>query len=244
MLLMTPSAAAVAIGAGCGGNVPSNTDAALLTILGLITPKVEAAIGVASLTLAQKTDRFRVDSEGLYHRFYEGHYSGSPPEFHAGTYDYDEGRARRNKELTLRLSNGFVVENTVVITDPKGVVVDSVSYPGIDIYIDQELGVITLDQWRQGTYYVTYMAGFEPASVPFPTPVDFDQETLVLQNVPDWMRLIVVNYLVQWYRTTQVSIKHPVGIRFDAVSSALDRAVVTAVHGKYYRPRMGVVFPT
>lgn len=222
MLLMSPSDAAQAIGSKCGGCADADY-ASLTSILNLLTPKVEAACNVYSLTRGEYTEAFEAACMPR---------GGHP-------------RSELTAKLSLRLSNGFVLKDEdepVVITDPEGTVVDSTSYPDTRIEIDYGRGMIHLDEWIRGVYTVTYQSGFEPTELPDPAPVDFDPDTRVLQDIPLWMKSIVVMYLDQWYRAVYLSTRASKEMSFIQVSEALRRMVHSAVYGTYQRPRMGCVW--
>lgn len=94
MLLVSPTDVATGIGAKCGGSAPSADDAAMLSVLRYITPRVEAALEVATLTRGSYVDHFAL--------------APMP--------------RSDNPESIFLLSNGFIVPGTMVVTDPEGLV--------------------------------------------------------------------------------------------------------------------------
>lgn len=216
MLLMTANEAASAIGAKCGGSAPTNDDPQLLLILGALTGRLEEALNVSSLTRGLYLDNFRLVD--------------MPP--------YSGARSLPDREVSLRLSNGFVQSGSIVVTDPNGDVVDLGDYRGVDA----SKGIVRLTSWIRGTYQIEYVSGFEPEAIPTPEPEGYDPETRVLQNIPAWMKGIVVHFLVMWYRTTQLQPRANKDISFGATMESLRRDTYAWVYGKYQRPRANCVF--
>jgi hypothetical protein len=132
--LIDPTAAAASIGAKCTGSVGPD-DSALLNILNYLLPRVEDAMGVASLTFGETVDTFDLPVLA----------SGVQP-----------------RDARLRLSNGYV-ENSedfpVTITGPDGLPVSTWS---IDLRLGV---VILAAGWKAGSYTVTYSAGFSTPEV-------------------------------------------------------------------------------
>lgn len=216
MLLMTATEAALAIGAKCGGASPTTDDPQLLLLLGALTGRLEEALNVSSLTRGLFLDHFKLVD--------------MPP--------YSGSWSAADREVSLRLSNGFVQKETIVVTDPNGDEVDLGEYKGVDA----SKGIITLKSWIRGTYQVEYVSGFEPEALPVSPPVGYDPETRVLQNIPAWMKGIVVHFLVLWFRTTQIQPKGNKDISFGATMDSLRRDTYAWVYGKYQRPRANCVF--
>jgi hypothetical protein len=216
MLIMSPSDAAIAIGGKCGGSAPSDEDAHLIAILNLTTTRVEAALNVDSLVLGEHTDRFSLPT-------YEAN--------HFPTLD------PKDPKLTLRLCNAFLIPDTIVLKDADGVVVDTTGV----IDIDFKYGLIHLTDWTKGVYTVEYLSGFEPIT-PDPEPVGYDPCRRVLANTPDWMKAIVVDMLVQWYRTELLAPRAVKDIRYGQLAEALSRMLFTRIYSRYMRPRAGVIW--
>lgn len=132
--LMNPTDLAVAIGAQCGGSPVSPDNVALRTILGMLLPRVEDLMEVASLTYGETTDTF---------------------DYYDASTDLTVMSCNR-----LRLSNGYVEnsdEHPITILDPDGVAVT-------DFFVNERDGVITLNGWKKGKYTVTYYAGLKTAA--------------------------------------------------------------------------------
>lgn len=218
MLLISPPDAAAAIGAKCGSSAPSADDAALTSILGFITVRVEDALGVYSLTLEESYDRFRVKA--------------MPPQ-------NSRRKADPDPRITFRLSSGFVVIGSVEVVAPNGKLLD---LEGADI--DYEMGLVHLSSWSRGTYNVTYQAGFEPEAEPIPPPVGYDEDNRVLMLVPDWIKAIAIGALVTWYRTMYLAPKGGTvkDLAHRSISDAIHREISTRIYGRYLRPRMDVEF--
>lgn len=219
MLLLSASEAAIAIGAKCSGSAPDQDDPALVFILRMLTPRVEAACDVISLTRGMSSDELRV------------------PKAMTGAFD---------ERLVFRLSNAFLFidddENPLVITDPDGETLDMTEDEDLDIKIDREKGLVSINKWIRGAYTIDYTSGFEAPDIPDTPPPGYDHEDSVLIGIPDWMKSIVIAYLTQWYRAVAVSPRGNKDISYSAVSEALNRAVHVAVHGKYQRLRANCIW--
>lgn len=129
--LISPTRAALAINAKCGGSV-SAEDTALLEVLDMLLPRVEAAMNVASLTYGETTDTF--------------------------TLEHQVPRADARKAVKLYLSNGYLTiseDAPLVITDPNGVELETDEYS-----VNLRYGYITIPTWLEGDYTVSYYAGF------------------------------------------------------------------------------------
>lgn len=224
MLLMNASAAAQAIGGKCGGSSPDSDDPQLIDILKMLTPKVEAALNVDSLTLTEHTDRFHLTDM---------------PEFNGA-------RGASDRTITLRLNNGFLSideESPVTITAPDGTVLDMDEDDSLDIDVDPLKGTITLNKWIRGVYTVEYTAGFAVPTLPDPIPSEaYDADARVLIGIPDWMRTIVVGYLVNWYRVMYINPRANKDLSYAQVADALMRSLHSAVYNKYQRPRLGCIW--
>jgi hypothetical protein len=219
MLLVSVEKAANAIGAKCGASVPTSDEVALRGIINLLTPKVEAALNVHSIVHDYHTDRFILP--------YKPYPSRNP-------------RAEPPK-VSLRLTSGFVIPDSVQVIDPNGDTVDLTSST-VQGEIEHELGVVHLSDWGYGKYLVHYDAGFAPESEPA-TPGDgYDANERVLEDVPDWIIGIVITYLVQWYRNTVLAPKRNKEVPWALVEQGLIRDLNTRIYGRYMRPRDGVIW--
>ena len=213
MLLISPTEAAMAIGAKCGGSAPSSEEPALLAILQYITARVEDSLNVFSLTLSESTERF---------------YASFMPKYSAGV----------DQSMSIRLSNGFVVPDTVVMIDPLGEVVDMTTAD-----IDNHLGVVNLSCWTHGAYTITYQSGFTPGDLIFPDDPDpVHTENRILVGIPEWMKAIAVSCLVVWYRTSFLSPRASKELSYGAVNQAIHQEISARIYGRYQRPRIGHLF--
>ena len=210
MLLISPTDAALAIGAKCGGSAPSADEPALLSILNYITARVEAAMGVRSLTFESCLDRVRLQ--------------GMPTAF----------STILPQRCYILLTNGFVVPDCLVLTDPNGTVVDNAT-----LDVDNEMGVITLLDWIAGAYQIEYQSGFEPSPEPAPLPAGYDPDLRVLQDTPTWMRAIPIAMLIQWYRVTllQPRVNKDLARSYADMQSAINRDIHRCIYTRYQRPR-------
>lgn len=213
MLVMSPSEVTTALGANCGGGAVEDLDQTMVRILRLITPRLEGALNVESLTRQPFTDFF---------------YLSAMP------------RGCDPAQSELRLSNGFLVPGTISIIDPNGATV--LSGTDADDVCDMQKGVVNLSSWQRGNYRVAYQSGFVPGDDPDPKPDWFVEEDKVLQDVPDWMKGIVVHLVSIWYRSVPAQIKAPKDISYAAVDQSLRRELYARVYEKYMRPRVGVIF--
>lgn len=218
MLLMSASEAALAIGGKCGGTTPDQDDPGLVSILKLITPKVEKACGVDTLTRGVFIDKFRVA-------------------------DQSSGYVEKK---VFRLTNGFLLvdddENPLTITDPDEEVLSTVEDEDLEIDMNTRQGTVSINKWTRGDYLVEYTAGFEAPELPDPIPPGYDPDARVLIGIPDWMKNIVVMYLTQWYRAAFVNPRGVKEISYAAVSQAVDKMVHSAVYDHYQRRRMGCIW--
>ena len=216
MLLISPSEAATAISANCGGVSISDTDTGLISILELITPRVEGALNVESLTRGFGIDRFTLPA-------YEA------PRFPAINPP--------TPKLSLRLTNGFVLSDSVVIKDSDGVAVDT----GWLDKVNSDHGVVMLKDWLQGDYTVEYVYGFDPIT-PSPLPSGYNADRRVLNGIPSWMKGIVVDMLSQWYRTESFVPRVPKDVSYGQLSTALMNILKSRIYSRYMRPRQNVLF--
>lgn len=140
----------------------------------------------------------------------------------------------------LRLSNGFVVPDSITITAPDGTIVTAPE--PIDANLDT--GIVKLDSWSRGLYSVAYTSGFLPTDPPDPIPVDgsYDPENRVLQNVPEFLKGITIGLMIMWYRTTMLQPKVSKEISYGQVDAALRRELYARIYEKYDRPRVAVTF--
>lgn len=221
MLLMSPDEANAAIGVTCGGQAPGADDPQLIAALRYMTPRIEGAFNVHSLTRGKWIDTF--------------YCSGMPC------------RGERNEQALL-LSNGFVVDGSISITAPDGTTMTGAELLALeDPYtgnVDLPHGVVTLRQWSRGVYAVTYDSGFEAPTPPDPVPPNYRPEDQVLLNVPDFIKGIVSALLVRWFRTVYVNPKFANrNISFAQVDALLSKEIYARVYEKYMRPRVAVSFP-
>ncbi len=211
MLIMDVATLTAAVNAKCGGNVPDTNDEQLTTILNLILPRIEDAMNVQSLVRGNFTDHFLLPR-----------------------------RASRNnpdERLQLRLTNGFLVENTISVLGESGTPITSDMF-----YSDDDMGIVFLKDWNRGYFTVSYSSGFEPSALPDNPPENYDPNTRVLQNVPDWIQGIAVDFVVQWLRVQRLSPKVPQNVAYSALENAIRRDVYARVYERYMRPRMGVIW--
>lgn len=219
MLLISPQEAALAIGAKCGGSLASE-DSELQEILNLLTVAVEEALNVDTLTAGQFTERFEVGDMPPYNSYFR---AASP-------------------KITFRLRNAFLACGTVEVEDPDGCVITEGYEPVTKVFVDEYYGTVSFRNWVRGTYLVTYQAGFEPEPEPDPKPEGYDPDKRVLRCIPDFVKPIVLNYLIQWYRTTRLQPRVTKDVSYASVHYAVRAAVYAAVYGKYQRPRTDCVW--
>jgi hypothetical protein len=180
-----------------------------------MTPRVEAALGTYTLTLEEHTDKFFATPMPTVT------YPDQPP-----------------PTLRVLLTNGFVIPDTIEVTDPNGDIVDLEAAADID----HLRGCLNLTTWIRGSYSVFYEAGFEPEAEPAILPSGYVSDQRVLQEIPEWMKAIVIGYLTTWYRVAYMSPKAPKDLSFGALSDALSRELYSRVYSNYQRPRLGMVF--
>lgn len=214
MLVISPSEVAAAIGASCGDSDVADLDKSVVRILRLITPRLEGALNVASLTRGAFSDYFYLSCMGT------------------GTCEPSLSQ--------LRLSNGFIVPGSISVYDPDNEVV--LTSTDADSATDLDHGIVNLSSWRRGMYRVGYTSGFEPDAAPTTPPDWFEDGDRVLKDIPDWMKGIAVNLMILWYRTALLAPKHTKEISYVAVDAALRRELYARVYERYMRPRVGVVF--
>lgn len=209
MLLISPDEVSQATGVTCGGGAGGSAEAALITILGKILPRLEDAMNVATLLRGNFTDYFSLSG-------------------------------RNAEPIVLRLSNGYVVEGSVMLHDSEGGTIDA---SAID-FIDYEYGTVNLARQMRGRVAVSYSSGFE--AKPVPEPAEGQEppplNAWVLQNVPEWMKALASLYLVEWYRTARVAPQIPKGVSLSAMEASLRRHVHVRTYERYMRPRVNVVW--
>ncbi len=128
------------------------------------------------------------------------------------------------QSLQLRLTNGFVMDGTVVITDPNGAEVTDPL-----VLYDYEMGIVTLPSTIAGRYTVTYESGF---------PSDEDG---VMLGVPAWLSGLTILSLTMWCRSSLLSPKGMVkGVSLAELEHSLRRDISKRIYGRYMRPRAWV----
>lgn len=219
MLLVSPSEAAIAIGARCGGSAPSDSDPQLLSVLRMITPRVEEALGVKSLTRGTHSEVF---------------YLNAMPSLSSSL------TAPRRVSM-LRTDNGFLMEDDspayeLSVLDPDGVAVD-ISDKTL-IRTDLEYGIVRLFSWVRGEYTITYQSGFSPESL----PIDSDPENALLLGIPDWLKAIAIGYLIVWFRIMNKMPAAPDKISYKSMMEALRGEIYSRIYSRYQRPRYDCIF--
>lgn len=218
MLLISPQKAAQAIGMNCGGSSPETDDPKMLQVLNYMTPRIEGALNVESLVRGDYVDHFYL----------------APMPRYTG-----DRRVQR-----LRLSNGFLVKDTALVTGPDGATYETDSLPNVDL----EKGIIDLYSWQRGVYSIAYTSGFEPTpalEIPDPLPDPYTPQDLdlrILQNIPTWMEAIAINVMLVWFRAGSAKPNFPKDISFGQVSLLLQREILARIYEKYMRPRVDVMF--
>ncbi len=136
-------------------------------------------------------------------------------------------------KASIRLRNAFLdAEVPLVVTDPNGYAVTLETY----VRTNNEKGMLFLSSWCRGDYLVNYSGGFHPAEEP-------DGQDAVLQGIPEWMKLIVVDCLVLWYRVARIALKPGAeNFSYEQVMREIRREIAGAVYMRYDRPRLDVVF--
>lgn len=135
-LILSPADAAMAIGAKCGAGSPDADDPQLVSILSGVTPRVEGAMNVNSLTRGTHIDRFYLKAMPL-----QG--------------DYGPVRT------SVRLSNGYLTDTPLTLRDEDGVVVTDEDALPVANSLDRELGTFDFKEWDRGYYSLEYESGFE-----------------------------------------------------------------------------------
>lgn len=210
MLLLDPSTLSTLVSASCGGR-DSGESRDMVSVLRRVTPRVEEALNVATLTRGVYTDSFFLPGSGS-----------------------------RDDRAGLRLSNGFVVPDSVTVIDPNGNPVSSDVMSEDEI--DYRYGVIHISQWMRGRYKVRYTSGFEPADLPASPPDWMTPDDRVLKDVPDWIEALVANFAVLWFRTARISPKVNEKISYGQVDAAIRKEITARLYPRYQRPRVGLYF--
>lgn len=214
MLLISTTEAAAAIGAKCGGAQVSENEPELAQVLLYITPRVEAAMNVNSLTRSYYRDRFVLPQMPAY-----------------------KPANKLPVETKLRLSNGYVVPNSLTLYAPDG---STVSDKYIDI--DFNYGIVNVSDWLPGIYFAEYVSGFEAPDIPASPPEGYDSDLRVLTDVPDWIKALVVHLVVVWYRVARLNPRVPKDVSFTAIMNSLRHELMSRIYSAYQRPRGGCVF--
>lgn len=211
MLLVNPTTVAELIRATCGGRTPAGDDKDLYAVLRYLTPRVESALNVDSLSRGVFTDTFFLPSQGS---------SGRP--------------------LGLRLSNGFIVPDSIQVLDASG---NEVSADSRDLLGDDlENGVVSVASWARGRCIVKYESGFEIADLPTPAPEWMTPDDRILVGVPDWMVSVITHFLVLLYRTARAAPTVNEKISYGQVDLAIRRELHARIYERYMRPRVGLIF--
>lgn len=187
----------------------------LAMVLDMILPRVEDVMNVASLARGKFVDTFVL------------------PRFDP-----------QQSPLQLRLSNGYVVKDTIKVFNPAG----EDTFADLETYLDLELGTVGLLSWTGGAIRLEYESGFAPIpetmddpnnpGTQIPKPVN----ELVLGGVPDWIKAIATGFVVEWYRTFQIQPKFKPEVSYAQVEAALRRHIYARVYSRYMRPRAAVVW--
>lgn len=214
MLLMSLTEAARAIGAKCGGAQVSEDDQELAQVLAYITPRVEAALNVSSLTRGYYRDRFVLPAMPTIKSS-----NGLPA------------------EAKLRLSNGFLQPESLTLYGPDG---EAINEKYLDI--DFNYGVVNVSNWEYGVQFAEYISGFEVPEPPASPPDGYDPNMRVLVGVPDAIKGIVAHLVVLWYRIGRMNPKAPKDVSYTSIMNNLGHELRTRIYGYYQRPRANHYF--
>ncbi len=132
-----------------------------------------------------------------------------------------------HKTETFRLHAGFVKADSVVVTDPLGEAVNSDR-----LTIDAELGTVMIDDPIYGRYVIEYNAGFDVE----------DNDASLYAGTPSWLRRLVEQYAIQWFRTMVKVVTAPEGVSFSQMMAPLYKMISSSIYSRYQRPRVRVVF--
>ena len=216
-LIISPSDAALLIGAKCGGAAPDTDDPQLLALLAGMTERLAAAMNVNTLVRGTFMDRFYLD------RMPEQYPSRGP------------------RKVSVRLSNAYLVGESFTLYDEDGEEVTDTDVVPNAARTDAKYGVIDFTTWDRGYYTLEYDAGFE---LPDPTPVGkpLAAPLPVLIDTPEWMRHVVTMFLVSWYRAIVLQPKTPKDMNHTALMTSLQRELQSRIYEAYQRPRAGLVW--
>ena len=184
----------------------------LILVLKYVTPRIEDAMNVASLVRGDFIDSFYLPAMN----------------------------SRCDRQIArLRLSNGYLLGGApLTITDSDGEAID----PTFIELVDEENGVIELNQWTKGRWSVAYTSGFEVPALPDPLPDGYDPDARVLLAVPEWIHALCAALVIQWYRASVVSPKLPKNVSLTALDQMLRKEIYMRVYGRYLRPRVNCFF--
>ena len=212
-LILSPTDAALLIGAKCGTSAPDSDDEALVGILTGLTSRLAAAMNVDSLEEGTHLDRFYLDTPGPM-------------------------PVRGPRIVQVRLSNGYVDPTSFVLRDEDGEIVTDTDVVPTEEQTDSIYGVVDFSCWQRGYYSLQYTSGF---ALPPDAPPE-DAEVQVLVGTPEWMKHVVVSFLVIWYRTVRLAPRMPKGAAMDNLMEPLYRELQSRVYESYQRPRTGLVW--
>lgn len=147
----------------------------------------------------------------------------------AGYLDVFELHARFvQKNEQFRLTAGFVVPDSVEITDPSGRPLNSDEYG-----LRADVGVVTVFSPLHGRYKVQYNAGF----------VSNDEQHPILQDTPEWMHALADQAGLLWLRHSTMNPTASENVSFGDVMNMVYRELSGSARGHYERPRSPAHWP-
>lgn len=198
-------------------SVPDGTgDEQLLEMLRLITSHAENALGVRSLTRGSFTDTF------------------------------DMPRTEDGLRRQFRLTNGFIVPGSVVVS---GAYKDDATPITAPEFVDEEHGIVKVAPYYYGDdterLTITYQSGFAvPADTGPGDDVNADVNYRVLTGIPDNIAGAVVDMLINWRRNNLATPSAPKEYGFlPNINLAVIRDLKGYLYGRYLRPRDYLHFP-
>ena len=215
MNLIDPSELSNAIGIQGPQSAGSLQVPLILAILANLRPAIEGSMNVESLDYQTNVDTFLVDKS-----------SQSP------LNRLSNARFYRNAPLEnmqkLRLTNALLdLTMPITVASPSGIV-DPTLY-----VVDARLGMITLQESVAGRYTVTYASGLKTLDT-----VAGDGVMALYQDVPGWLKSVVVSQFMLWARTHLLQMRVPENVSLSAITETLHNAIGSKLYSNFMRPRV------
>lgn len=230
--LIDPKSAAAFIGQTCSTSDIA-ADGQINGFLRVIGSRVASIMNVKTLDRVMTTDYFRLPCVPSYKVPFD---TGSG-------HGFLQTPVRTQK---LRLSNGFVDLDSLVLTDSlgaPGIANPDATYP----FLDERMGILELtNPWTDGLFSVTYLSGLPVRTVDLNgDPYDADAVPVLDISNEEWIEAGLMACLALLERTIPLDVKIDVTLRsaYPFIDAAVRQELAAYIYQSYQRPRYNCLYP-